>query len=66
MDTMHTLLLQVVYYKNYRENVSVYRLDGLVIKHQCKDRLKLGENDHGPEWALAVKFPCCVNVAATV
>jgi len=33
-----------------------YQLDGVVISFPVSVREELGENDHDPEWALAVKF----------
>ena len=33
-----------------------YQLDGVVISFPIKDRKELGENDHDPEWAVAIKF----------
>jgi DNA ligase (NAD+) len=33
-----------------------YQLDGVVISFPIQERDTLGENDHDPEWALAVKF----------
>lgn len=33
-----------------------YQLDGVVISFPVQERETLGENDHDPEWALAVKF----------
>jgi DNA ligase (NAD+) len=41
----------------YREVISEYQLDGFVIKTPVSDRERLGENDHHPEWAIAIKFP---------
>lgn len=34
-----------------------YRIDGAVLKTSTSLRAKLGENDHHPKWAIAVKFP---------
>jgi len=44
-------------YKNYRENISPYRLDGIVIKMHGSVRVEMGENSHHPKWAVAIKFP---------
>jgi len=42
---------------DYRDNESNYLLDGFVFKVlSSKDRIRLGENSHDPEWGLAVKF----------
>ena len=41
----------------YREEISEYQLDGFVIKTPVEFREQLGENDHHPEWAVAIKFP---------
>lgn len=43
-------------YKNFKYNVSPYRLDGFVIKVSSEYREIIGETDHHPKWALAVKF----------
>ena len=48
-----------IFYKmlDYRDNKSKYLLDGFVVKViDSSERLRLGENSHDPEWALAVKF----------
>ncbi len=44
------------YFIKGRESIS-YQLDGLVISFPVEYRTQLGENDHDPNWALAVKFP---------
>jgi DNA ligase (NAD+) len=45
------------HFLDYRKNVSIYQLDGFVLKIlDSNKRIELGENDHEPEWALAVKF----------
>lgn len=44
-------------FKKYRETISPYRLDGIVLKMSAEQRPKLGENSHHPKWALAIKFP---------
>lgn len=42
---------------SYRKE-SEYQLDGFVIKFASSDiRYQLGETDHHPRWAIAVKFP---------
>ncbi len=42
---------------DYRNKESEYQLDGFVAKVVDSDlRKKLGENNHDPEWALAIKF----------
>lgn len=42
---------------DYRDKESDFLLDGFVIKVLNPDaRIKLGENSHDPEWALAIKF----------
>ena len=42
---------------NYRENISPYQLDGMVLKMQESDRKDIGYTDHHPKWAIAIKFP---------
>lgn len=44
-------------FKDYRENRSPYRLDGIVLKMESNYRKKMGENSHHPKWAIAIKFP---------
>lgn len=42
----------------YHRQTSEYQLDGIVIKVNDNEvRNDLGENDHHPEWAVAIKFP---------
>lgn len=43
-------------YKELKLNDSFYRLDGFVIKTRAKYRSIIGETDHHPKWAIAVKF----------
>jgi DNA ligase (NAD+) len=42
---------------NYRENISPYQLDGMVLKMKESDRKDIGYTDHHPKWAIAIKFP---------
>jgi len=42
-------------HEELRKNIN-YQLDGVVISFPTTVREALGENDHDPEWALAVKF----------
>ena len=44
-------------FKNYRENVCPFGLDGFVVKFPENKRKLLGENNHHPKWAVAIKFP---------
>jgi len=44
-------------FKEYRDNICPYLLDGIVIKFDESFRLKVGENNHHPKWAVAIKFP---------
>lgn len=44
-------------FKNYREKVSPFFLDGIVLKLNEKYRHDLGDTNHHPRWAVAVKFP---------
>lgn len=41
----------------HRVDESQYQLDGFVVKYPHKHRSDLGENDHDPNWAVAIKFP---------
>lgn len=42
---------------NYRLNDCDYGLDGFVIKLPENTRNLIGETDHHPKWAIAIKFP---------
>jgi DNA ligase (NAD+) len=42
---------------HFRECISQYQLDGFVIKAPTEFRETLGENQHDPNWAVAIKFP---------
>jgi len=42
---------------NYRENLSPYQLDGMVLKMKESERKEIGYTDHHPKWAIAIKFP---------
>lgn len=44
-------------FKHYREKVSPFFLDGIVMKMNEKYRHDLGDTNHHPRWAVAVKFP---------
>jgi len=44
-------------FKNYRDNVCPFLMDGIVIKFPEDKRIRLGENSHHPKWAVAIKFP---------
>jgi DNA ligase (NAD+) len=44
-------------FKHYREKESPFFLDGIVLKTDEKYREELGENNHHPHWAVAIKFP---------
>lgn len=43
-------------YKNYRENISVYQLDGIVLKYKELQRKKLSSNSKYPFWCCAIKY----------
>ena len=44
-------------YETIREEGYIpYQLDGVVISFPNMKRAELGENDHDPEWAIAIKF----------
>jgi DNA ligase (NAD+) len=40
----------------YRTEDTPYKLDGFVVNFIESERDRLGENDHDPEWSIAVKF----------
>ena len=42
--------------QEFRKN-SEYGLDGFVIKYPNEVRIQIGETDHHPKWATAIKFP---------
>jgi DNA ligase (NAD+) len=44
-------------YLHYREKISEYQLDGIVIKMKESERKNIGYTDHHPKWAIAIKFP---------
>ena len=52
--------------KDYRENTAPFLLDGMVLTFPESYRIKLGENDHDPEWGYAVKFPPVVCITKTI
>lgn len=43
-------------YKTYRDSTCPFLLDGIVVKYPEQYRTKLGENNHHPKWAAAIKF----------
>lgn len=43
-------------YEDFKYNYSEYRVDGMVLKLNANHRETLGEVEHHPLWALAVKF----------
>jgi DNA ligase (NAD+) len=43
------------HFTDFRKVIDV-GLDGIVISFPAKYRKELGENDHDPEWAIAIKF----------
>ena len=45
------------HFKHYREQVTPFLLDGLVIKTMNETRETFGLNSHDPNWAVAIKFP---------
>lgn len=47
---------QFNFFENFRQNVSGYKIDGIVIKTPFEYREKIGETDHHPNWAVAIKF----------
>lgn len=58
-DVQDSPFVEVIYnhYKKLKNELS-YLCDGFVIKMVSEEmRNKLGENDHHPKWAIAVKFP---------
>lgn len=57
----NTIFLPEVYeevikgYENFRKDYE-YQLDGVVLSFPIQFREILGENDHDPEWSIAIKF----------
>jgi len=49
-------------FANFRKT-SPYQLDGIVIKFPESDRQSIGETDHHPKWAMAIKFPPMESIA---
>lgn len=45
------------HFLNFRENLAVHQLDGIVIKANESSREEIGYTDHHPKWAIAIKFP---------
>lgn len=43
-------------YESYKHKFSPYRMDGFVAKIEAKYRTLIGETDHHPKWAIAIKF----------
>lgn len=43
-------------YYDFKQDVSPYRIDGMVVKIGSRNRAIVGEHDHHPKWAIAVKF----------
>lgn len=43
-------------YEKFKREESRYRIDGMVFKINANERKKLGEVEHHPLWAVAVKF----------
>lgn len=43
-------------YEDYKHNKCPYRMDGFVIKTPSDKRKEIGETDHHPKWAMAIKF----------
>lgn len=47
---------QFNWFENFRKNVSEYQIDGIVIKTPFNYRESIGETEHHPNWAVAIKF----------
>lgn len=43
-------------YDEYKRYISRFRIDGMVLKFLSEYRNKIGEVEHHPKWAIAVKF----------
>lgn len=57
MENVEDFKKLYAHYLNFRENLSEYQLDGIVIKAQEATREEIGFTDHHPKWAIAIKFP---------
>ena len=44
-------------FEQYRETDSEFQMDGMVIKTDESCRLSIGNTDHHPKWAIAIKYP---------
>jgi DNA ligase (NAD+) len=53
--TVKDYMSSVKYMEGLRENFE-FQLDGIVFALPVEFREQLGENDHDPEWAIAIKF----------
>jgi len=51
-----TRFVDIVKYWEYVRDQFEFQLDGVVFSFPSKFRDKLGENDHAPHWAIAIKF----------
>lgn len=43
-------------YDEYKRYISRFRIDGMVLKFGAEYREKIGEVEHHPKWAIAIKF----------
>jgi DNA ligase (NAD+) len=57
METTEDFAKLYAHYLNFRENLSEYQLDGIVVKAHEMTRESIGYTDHHPKWAIAIKFP---------
>ena len=48
------------FFKEYRAKESPFCLDGHVLKVSEEHRAEIGENNHHPKWAVAIKFPSTI------
>jgi DNA ligase (NAD+) len=53
--TSDNYIHEIMRFEKLREDFK-FQLDGVVISFPVSYRKELGENDHDPEWALAIKF----------
>lgn len=52
----YQFILHFYEFENYKYKECPYRMDGFVIKSIPSERKRIGETDHHPKWALAIKF----------
>lgn len=57
INTPHDFIKVYQEFKKYRAEDSPFQLDGIVFKTPETHRTLIGQNNHHPKWAVALKFP---------